>query len=257
LILDKLPQWHDDIDEDFVRKMILGHLRGTDFEKKGKVILLAVSGEDLHGCCVIVPKRGNSAKLYPLLGTEQTQKKLIESSESVAKEIGCRKIYTFSPVDDHTQQTLLDSLGYTQRGVLAEPYKPGYDLMCFDKFLHISSDSVKMENNFMNAEGNPKTLWIKRQFLEEILAGRKTLEVRVGYDNIRRLKPGMQLLLNNEYPVRIKAIRRYDSFEKMLNEEDSEKIVPDVRKDEVLRTLKALYPPFKEKLGVFVIELES
>jgi ASC-1-like (ASCH) protein len=109
----------------------------------------------------------------------------------------------------------------------------------------------------MNREKNPKTLWIKRRFLEEILAGRKTLEVRVGYSNIRQLKPGMQLLLNGESPVRIKAIRKYDSFEKMISEEDSGKIVPGVEENEVLRILKTLYPPFKEKLGVFVIEIET
>lgn len=108
----------------------------------------------------------------------------------------------------------------------------------------------------MNRERNLKILWIKRQFLEEILAGRKTLEVRVGYSNIRQLKPGMQLLLNGEYPVRIKAIRRYDSFERMAMKEDVEKIVPGRAKEEVLQILKAIYPPFKEKLGVFVIELE-
>ena len=109
----------------------------------------------------------------------------------------------------------------------------------------------------MRGGKDPKTFWIKRRFLEEILAGRKTLEVRVGYSNIRQLKPGMQLLLNNEYPVRIKAIRRYDSFEKMIGEEDAEKIVPGVGKNEILQILKALYPPTKERLGVFVIELEK
>jgi len=65
-----------------------------------------------------------------------------------------------------------------------------------------------------------KTLWIKRKFLKEILDGRKTVEVRVGYRNIQELKPGMA-------------------------------------KDEILRVLRNLYPPFKEKLGVFAIELES
>ena len=257
LILNKLSQWHNEIDEEFVRKTISGHFRGTDFEKKGKVILLAISEEGLNGCAVVVPKRGNPAKLYPLLGSAQAQKKLIERAELVARDIGCHKIYTFSPVGDHIQQTLLDSLAYTQRGVLAEPYKPGYDLMCFDKFLHPLSNSDKMENNLMNGEKDPKTLWIKRRFLEEILAGRKTLEVRVGYGNIRQLKPGMQLLLNGEYPVSIKAVRRYNSFEEMIAREDVEKIVPGKEKEEVLQILKMLYPPFKEKLGVFVIEIEK
>ena len=152
------------------------------------------------------------------------------------------------------QQDLLKSLSYTQRGVLAEPYKPRCDLVCYDKFLRPSPNSDRIKNH-MGGEGNPKTLWIKRQFLEEILAGRKTLEVRVGYSNIRRLRPGMQLLLNNEYPVKIKAVRRYESFEAMVAKEEAEKIVPGKRKEEILQILKSLYPSHKEKLGVFVIEL--
>ncbi|GIW63465.1 MAG: hypothetical protein KatS3mg091_267 [Patescibacteria group bacterium] len=31
----------------------------------------------------------------------------------------------------------------------------------------------------------PKILWIKRQFPEEIVEGKKTVEVRVGYRNIQ------------------------------------------------------------------------
>ena len=43
------------------------------------------------------------------------------------------------------------------------------------------------------------------QFLEQILTGEKTLEVRVGYRNIRQLKPGTGLLLNAEHPMKIQA----------------------------------------------------
>lgn len=57
-----------------------------------------------------------------------------------------------------------------------------------------------------------KTLWIKRQFLEEILDGRKTIEVRVGYRNIQKLKPGVRLLLNEEHEIGIKDMRRYPTF---------------------------------------------
>lgn len=103
---------------------------------------------------------------------------------------------------------------------------------------------------------SPKTLWIKRQFLEEILDGRKTVEVRVGYRNIQELKPGMRLLLNEKHEVGIKDIRRYPTFPEMLEKEDAEKIVPGMSKGEILKVLRSLYPPFKEKLGVFAIELE-
>jgi len=102
----------------------------------------------------------------------------------------------------------------------------------------------------------PKTLWIKRQFLEEILDGRKTVEVRVGYRNIQELKPGMKLLLNEKHEIGIKDVRRYPTFSEMLEHEEAERIVSGMPKDEILRVLRNLYPPFKEKLGVFVIELE-
>jgi len=42
----------------------------------------------------------------------------------------------------------------------------------------------------------------------------------------------------------------------MLEHEEAERIVSGMPKDEILRVLRNLYPPFKEKLGVFVIELE-
>ncbi len=100
-----------------------------------------------------------------------------------------------------------------------------------------------------------RTLWIKRRFLEEILEGRKTIEVRAGYRNIQDLKPGMRLLLNGECEAGIKDVRRYPTFSGMLAHEEVEKIVPGMSKDDVLRILKSLYPPFKEKLGVFTIEL--
>lgn len=103
----------------------------------------------------------------------------------------------------------------------------------------------------------PKTLWIKRQFLEEILDGKKRVEVRVGYRNIQELKPGMRLLLNEEHEIWIKDVRRYPTFSEMLEHEEAERIVPGMPKGEILRVLRSLYSPFKEKLGVFAIELES
>lgn len=101
-----------------------------------------------------------------------------------------------------------------------------------------------------------KTLWIKKEFLEYILKGRKKVEIRVGYKNIQELKTGMTLLLNGEQRVRIKNIRRYQSFTDMLKEEDVNLIGPDTSKEEVLKVLRSIYPSSKEKLGVFAIEIE-
>ena len=135
LILNKLPMWHDEINDEFVLRTIIGHLQGVDFEKKGKVILVANSGNEVLGCSIVVPKRGGPAKLYPVLGTESAQAELIQQSNKLARHIGSHKVYTFAPIEDRKQQQVLESMGFTQRGVIAEPYKPRRDLTCYDKFL--------------------------------------------------------------------------------------------------------------------------
>lgn len=101
-----------------------------------------------------------------------------------------------------------------------------------------------------------KVLWIKPEYLEEILAGRKTIEVRVGYANIRRLQAGDILLLNQEHPYRIRRIAVYPNFDDLLAQEPADRIAPGLSPQELLAALRALYPPEKEALGAVAIELE-
>lgn len=93
------------------------------------------------------------------------------------------------------------------------------------------------------------------------MSGRKTPEVRVGYDSIRRLKSGEQLQLETGHTsgvVWIKSIRIYDSFVDMLTIEPWSEIVPQVSTEsEALELLRGIYPPHKERLGVHVIEIEK
>lgn len=101
-----------------------------------------------------------------------------------------------------------------------------------------------------------KTLWIKPEYLAQILAGRKTVEVRVGYENIRRLRPGDQLRLNDEYLYTIVRVGHYASFEEMLAHEDAAAIAPDVSAEELLALCREIYPPEKEALGVVTLEIQ-
>ena len=93
------------------------------------------------------------------------------------------------------------------------------------------------------------------------MSGRKTLEVRVGYDNIKRLKAGELLQLETGHTsgvVRIKSIRIYSSFADMLATEPWREIVPQVdSQDEATKLLREIYPAPKERLGVHVIEVEK
>jgi ASC-1-like (ASCH) protein len=101
-----------------------------------------------------------------------------------------------------------------------------------------------------------KTLWIKDEYLGPVLAGRKTVEVRVGYSNITRLQVGDRLLLNDQHPFVIRRIGRYASFEELLAHEDAASVAPDVPPGQLLEKLRAIYPPEKEALGVVALEIE-
>ena len=100
-----------------------------------------------------------------------------------------------------------------------------------------------------------KTLWIKDEYLAWILSGRKTIEVRVGYSNITRLKPGDQVLLNDQHLFTIQRIGRYASFEELLAHEDPTAIAPDLAAGELLTALRRIYPAEKEALGVVALEI--
>jgi ASC-1-like (ASCH) protein len=100
-----------------------------------------------------------------------------------------------------------------------------------------------------------KTLWIKDEYLDQILRGEKDVEVRVGYHNISRLQEGDVLLLNGKYPYEIARVGRYASHEALLEGEDTTRIAPGVSRGELLAALRRIYPPEKEALGVIALEI--
>jgi ASC-1-like (ASCH) protein len=101
-----------------------------------------------------------------------------------------------------------------------------------------------------------KLLWIRPKYLEWILSGRKTVEVRVAYPNILRLEVGDILVLNELHRYRITRIAQYPGFESLLAAEDAATIAPDLPSEEVLSVLRNLYPPEKEELGAVALEIE-
>ncbi len=101
-----------------------------------------------------------------------------------------------------------------------------------------------------------KVLWIRPEYLQEILAGRKTIEVRVGYDNIRRLRAGDFLRLNDTHLYRIKRVAHYPDFDALLAHESISAIAPGMDADALRQALREIYPPEKEALGVVALEIE-
>lgn len=100
-----------------------------------------------------------------------------------------------------------------------------------------------------------KILWVRQPYLEQILAGHKTVEVRVGYDNIRRLRPGDRLRLNDRHLTEIRRVALYDNFEALLAAEDAGAIAPGLPPAEILPALRDIYAPEKEALGAVALEI--
>ncbi len=101
-----------------------------------------------------------------------------------------------------------------------------------------------------------KTLWLKDEYLQMILSGCKTVEVRVAYDNIKRLQPDDQLCLNEQHPFVITRVGKYANFDDLLAHEDPDVIAPGLSREQLLTTLRQLYPRAKENLGVVALEIK-
>lgn len=104
-----------------------------------------------------------------------------------------------------------------------------------------------------------RNLRVKQHFLAEIAEGKKTLEVRVGYDNIKTIRTGERVLLasnSSQLVVRIRGVRQYPTFDAMLNVEEAAKIVPGKNDLQVLWLLREIYGEDRERLGVYVLDIE-
>ncbi len=100
-----------------------------------------------------------------------------------------------------------------------------------------------------------KTLWIREEYLRHILDGRKTIEIRVAYENITRLVTGDVLLLNDAHAFVITRVARYANFQELLAHEGAAKFAPDVSPEKIRDVLRAVYPPEKEAMGVVAFEI--
>lgn len=100
---------------------------------------------------------------------------------------------------------------------------------------------------------------IKRQYYNQINSGEKTLEVRVGYPDIKRVQKGDTITFKDYSNIKFEVIRvtRYTDFPDMLDNEDSSKAIPGVTKYKSLEMYQEIYPEEKEALGVYVFELKK
>lgn len=249
LVLSQMSDVFRGVDDDWVDALFDGYERrvSTDVNAKYKLIFVAESGGEVIGVAAATPKKGSPIKLMPLVAlTEEAFEALVIDVQGLLVDYG-HKLYVHL-VPAPWQVGCLQRHGWSLEGVFPGGYAP--------------NSVVQQWGLNFNKEGTAvRKMRIKRPYYDAIMLGRKTLEVRVGYDNIKRLKAGELLQLETGHTsgvVRIKSIRIYANFADMLATEPWREIVPQVNSEaEAVRLLREIYPSHKEKLGVHVIEIEN
>lgn len=237
------------VDDNWIDALFTGYGRreSCDINDKFKIIFVAESSGKVTGVAGATPKKGNPIKLMPLVALDEMSfEALIIDLQNLLEDYG-HKLYIHL-VPEAWQIACLQRHGWELEGVFPGGYAP--------------NSVVQQWGHNLNEKGtNVRTMRIKRPYYDAIMSGDKTLEVRVGYSNIKKMNAGDLVRLETGHTsgvIRIKAVRRYVNFIDMLETEDWVKIAPQVgNKHAALKLLRGIYPPNKERLGVYVLEVRS
>lgn len=101
-------------------------------------------------------------------------------------------------------------------------------------------------------------IFLKEKYLRYVLEGKKSLEGRVGYEDIRRFKVGDYVYLNEEYKAQITNIYKYSTFKEAVNEKNYKLLIPDASSvGEAVKIYNSIYPIWKQKeFGVYIFEVK-
>lgn len=245
LLLEKLQNSFEGITDDWVVALFEGYSRRhtLDINTKYKLIYVATdSVERVIGVAAATPKKGSPIKVMPFIATN------IVAFDALLIDIPHQLVPYGHKIHIHINPTAdevisLQRLGWKLDAALPSAYH---------------ADVITQQWSMDIGETTMRTMRIKKRFYDLIQLGRKTIEVRVGYDSINRIKPGehIKMMTNTEsFEVKIYAIRKYKTFAEMIEKEPYERIVPDSKsREDVLALFNQIYPAHKEKLGVVVLE---
>ena len=248
LILSQMSDAFNGVDNDWVDALFAGYRRRElgDVNAKFKIIFTAECDGKVVGVAGATPKKGRPIKLMPLVASSEAAfEALVVDLQGLLEDYGHKLYVHLVPEPWHV--ACLQRHGWSLEGVFPGGYAPA---------------SVVQQWGLSLQKGSPvRKMRIKKPYYDAIMSGRKTLEVRVGYNSIKRLKAGGLLQLETGHTsgvVRIRAIRIYDNFADMLAAEPWRQIVPQARDaEEALHLLRKIYPARKERLGIHVIEIEK
>ena len=245
ILLENLRDSFEGITDDWVRGFFDGYSRRStlDINTKYKLIYVATDGTGrVIGVAGATPKKGSPIKVMPFIATNPV------AFEALLIDIPHQLVPYGHKLYIHINPTADEVISLQRLGWKLDAAMPaGYH-----------QNVVTQQWSLDIGETTMRTMRIKRRFYDLIQSGKKTLEVRVGYDSINRIQVGERIRLvthTGSFEVKVSDIRRYQTFKEMMDVEPWERIAPDSRSlDEVLVLFKQIYPADKEKLGVVVLE---
>ena len=217
-----------------------------DVNSKYKLIFLAINeAEEVVGVACATPKKGDPIKLMPFVSKNRDV--FFVMLANIPRMLGGlgHKIYIhINP--NIFEVKCLQRMNWKLDGLLPGAY-------------HRNRITQQWSLALESEEKMPRIMRLKQRFLQMISAQKKDLEVRVGYEDIRKIKVGDKIQFmsaSDQLVVNVIGIRKYLSHKEMLAKESYLRIVPDAKSgDEVLGVLQSIYPQQKEKLGVYVFEI--
>jgi ASC-1-like (ASCH) protein len=192
-------------------------------------------------------KKGGAVKIMPIAAADiEAFRAMVIDLPALLSNKGRKCYLHIAP--DADQVAALQEAGWTFEALLPAAY---------------SNDIVTQQWGCqLGKDTSVANLRIHHRFLELIKCGEKTLEIRVGYDHIKRIRPGDTLRLfsgtdPSPFEVTVADVRNYRSFVDLLDHEDITKALPGMTKEEALLQLRKIYPADKEKRGVLVLDLKA
>lgn len=246
LLLERLPPDFHGIDNGWVDALFAGYERqdSKDVNLKYKLVYVALDrNKNVVGVAGATPKKGEPIKIMPFIAKSLPSFVALLSDVPYELRDHGRKLYV------HIMPTGYQAVVMQQRGWHLDAALPG---------AYHKNKVMQQWSLDLSGENVMRMMRVKQPFLELIRSGRKTLEVRVGYQTIKNIRPGDRIRFasrDQTEVVVVKKIRNYPNFEDMATKEDLELIAPGRTARVVLELLRKLYPPDRERLGIVVLEI--
>lgn len=202
---------------------------------------------DRHRAAAIgMGKKGEAVKVMPIAASDiDGFRAMVIDLPALLVDKGRKAYLHIAP--DADQLSALQEAGWRHEAMLPEAYADGV---------------VTQQWGYpLGEDMSEKNMRIHDKYLKLIKSGVKTLEIRVGYDHIKEVRPGDTLRLfsgieRTPFEVNVAAVRKYRNFADLLDNEDVGQALPGLTADEALDQLRRIYPKRKEDLGVLVFELK-